>query len=283
MRKRTIQNIVGVLAIVILAAFFAVVFITEKNNTEEFVDTREKLGSIIFESEELVFDGTGKLDLMSGVSAKNADGEDITDKIEAVITGDGTLNRKIVRYTFCDEKGNAVTEKRTLVMKNYKGPTLETDDNLVLKSSDLKDLINVLKKNGKLSSEDGYGRDISSSVKCMREKLPNGEYEMEFSVVNAYNDSQTATVTARISGEVADPEIRLAEKEVEIKKGETFSPLSYVVRASDTVSDDALRKIQISSSVNTDEAGKYKVVYTLYSADKTARTTETLKVIVLGE
>lgn len=283
MRKRTLQNVVGFSAIILLAALFAVVFFMEKNDTEEVVVTQEKLGTITFESSELVYDGMGKLDLMSGVSAKNADGEDVTDKIEAVITGDGTLNRKIVRYTLLDEKGNTVTEKRTLVMKNYKGPTLRIDDELVLKASDMKDLINVLKKSGKLSSEDGYGRDISSAVKCLREKKPNGEYEMEFSVVNSYDDSQTVTVMAKINGEVADPEIKLSEKEVKVRKGETFSPLSYVAMASDTVSDDAVRKIQVSSSVNTAEPGKYKVVYTLYSADKTAKTTATLKVSVLGE
>lgn len=279
MKRKIIQNAVGISALVLLALLAGFIFLKGKQPENE-TKPHQASGSIAFEEEELIFDGSGSLDLMKGVKAADSDGKDATEKVDAIITGDGTLNRKTVRYTFIDLTGRTVTEKRTLVMKNYKGPSLYVKNNLTLEAKDLKDLINVLESKGFISAEDGYGRDILSSVRVLREKKADRQYEMRFSLVNAYQDSEEITVNAYIEGDVPDPEIRLSETDVTVRRTEYFDAKKYIVYSSDGFSENVSDKIQIDSSVDTAAAGDYRVTYRLYSADKTAVTTKVLKVKV---
>ena len=50
--------------------------------------------SLAFQREELVYDGRGELDLMEGVTATDVDGSDITEQVNAVITGRSDVSRK---------------------------------------------------------------------------------------------------------------------------------------------------------------------------------------------
>ena len=279
MKRKIIQNTVGVSALVLLVLLIGFVFLKD-GKPESEPKTVKTSGSIVFEDEELVFDGSGNPDLMKGVRAIDSDGKDVTEKVEAVITGDGTLYRKTVRYTFLDGTGRTVTEKRTLVMKNYDGPSLSVKNNLTLEAQDLKDLINILESKGFIRAEDGYGRDITSSVRALREKKAGGYYDIKFSVVNSYQDSEEITVSAYIKGDVSDPEISLSETDVTIRRAEYFDANEYIVYSSDGFTENVSDKIQIDSSVDTATAGDYRVVYRLYSADKTAVTTKVLKVKV---
>ncbi len=277
--KRKLQNTIGVIAVVLLVALTGVVFLKGEEPEPE-INTTSTSGSIIFEKEELVFDGSETLDLMQGVKAKDSNGSDATEKLEAFITGDSLLDRKTVRYTFVDSTGRTVTDKRTLVMKNYDGPSLYVKESLTLDAQDLKDLITVLENKGWLAADDGYGKNITSSVKCLREKKAENQYEMKLSVVNDYQDSDEITVNVRIEGDVPDPEITLSATEVTVGKTEYFDAKKYIVYSSDGYSENVTDKIEIDSSVNTSQSGDYRVTYRLYSADKTAVTTKVLKVKV---
>lgn len=279
MKSKKIQNTVGIAAIVLLAALVGVVFFGNKEPEKE-EQTNKSAGSITFEENELVYDGTGMLELMDGVVAKDSNGNDVAHKVEAIITGDGTLNRKLIRYSFTDTDRKTVTAKRTLVMKNYEGPSLSVESGFFVNAEELKDLINVLKDKELLNADDGYGRDITSSVKCLREKKENGQYSIKFSIVNAYEDSEEVSVVAYIDGDVPDPEIRLSTKEVTLRRTEYFDAKKYIVYSSDGYSENVTEKIQIDSSVDVTQAGDYRVVYRLYSADKTAVTTTVLRVRV---
>ncbi len=279
MKRKIIQNTVGIVAVALLVLLIGFVFL-KGEETEPEKTTTSSSGIIFFENEELVFDGTGSLDLMKDVKAEDSDGTDVTDKVEAIITGDGTLYRKTVRYSFIDLTGRMVTEKRTLVMKNYEGPSLNVKNNLTLEAQELNNMINTLKERGFISADDGYGRDVTSSVKVLREKKADRQYEMKFSVVNAYQDSDEITVNAYIEGDVHDPEIRLSETSVTIRNTEYFDAKRYIVYSSDGFNENVSEKIQIDSSVDTQVPGDYRVVYRLYSADKTAVTTKVLKVKV---
>lgn len=279
MKRKRIQNVVGIAAVVLLLILVVIVFL-ESRKPETEKETKKVTATIEFDSEELVFDGSGKLNLLEGVVATDSDGKTATDRVEAFITSDGTTSRKTIRYTLSDTSGRIISKKRTLVMKNYEGPSLFVKDMLTLSSDDLKNLINILKDSGYLKAEDGYGRDITSSVRCIREKKDNGLYTMEFSVVNVYEDFKKVSVTASIEGNVTDPEIMLSETEIQLKKNSYFDALKYVAFSTDGASDYVSDKIEIDSSVDTSKPGDYRVVYRLYSADKTAVTTKVLKVTV---
>ncbi len=278
MKRKTIQNTVGISALVLLILLAGFIFLKGEQSVAE-TEQNKSSGSISFD-EELVFDGSGKLNLMEGVTAEDSGGNDATDKVKAIITGDGTLNRKTVRYTLTDDTGSTVTKTRNLVMKNYDGPSLYVKEKFVINSQKMKNLINVLADEGYLRAEDGYGRDITSSVRAIREKKADGQYEMTFTVINSYQDSAEVTANVFIEGEISDPEIRLSENKITVRKDEQFDARRYIVYSSDGNSESVSGKIQIDSSVNTSVPGDYRVIYRLYSADKTAIATKVLKVKV---
>lgn len=282
-RRRTLQNIIGLASLFLLIALFCMVSPkigrmteNEKKKTSSNIDAE-----LYFDSEELRYDGVGILDLMEGVHARSADGKDLTDKVNATITSDGTLGRKTVRYMLIDDDCQ-ISKKRTLVMENYRGPTLEVMSQLRLRADDLDDLINVLHESGLLSASDGYGADITGQVTCLREHQAGSEYKMTFRVINSYLDETEQTVKAHIYGEVKDPVIKLSQTELMLPLNSEFQPLSIVAFADDGSGNTAYDRIRIETSLNTAVPGSYRVAYELYSTDKTAKTTEVLKVKVLS-
>ena len=276
---RIILNLIGASALIaIIILFVCVSRHFSVKNIHNISQPHYNRGSISFDSDEIIYDGTSPLDLMAGVMVDDGNGNDITDEANAIITSGGTLNRKIVRYSCFDAGGHTLTATRTLVMKDYTGPSLEISDSLDLDAENLDDLISHLYKNSLLSSYDGFGKNISSRVTCQRECVSTGTYKMTFRVINDYQDEKTVVVNARISGKVEDPFISLYSNSVSVPFGEKFEPMNFVVSQSPCVG-----KIDIDSSVNTMVPGNYRVIYTAYSTDMTAKSTKTMQVTVTGD
>ena len=275
-------NILGVVLVVVcIGAFFLTKYHSEIFNSKYTSQTEkiEDAGSFELESDELVYNGQGELDLMQGVKAYNGEGRDVTDKVSAVVTAEGTMGRKIVRYSFEDASGKSVTKKRTLVLQNYEGPSLEVSKDIKINAKNLKDVITVLKDNGQLKASDGYNKDITSSVTCFREKLYTSTYEMTFSVTNRFGDSVSKSVDVFITGDVKDPEIKLSQDSVKLRKGTDFKPESLIAYAFDGNSE-GIKNLEVDSKVDFDRAGTYSVVYKMYNSNRTAVATKKLTVIV---
>ncbi len=273
-----ILNIVGVLSVAAIAGL--IVFatqLTSGNKKENSVISAQSTGSITFDSNEIVFDGTTSLDLMAGVHADDGNGKDITHTVNATITADSTQSRKTVRYNCFDANGYNVSATRTLIMKNYSGPSLTVTQPLQFDASNLSNLIAYLQTNNLISSLDGFGRNITARVTCLREPVSKGYYKMTFRVANDYLDEKTVTVYASISGNVEDPTFDLFSSTVSVPAGEKFEPMNHVVSKAACVG-----KIDVDSSVDTMVPGNYKVIYTAYSTDRSAKTTKTMQVTVTG-
>lgn len=275
-------NILGVVLVVIcIGAFFLTKYHSEIFNNKYTSQTEksEAAGSFELESDEIVYNGQGELDLMQGVKAYNGEGKDITDKVSAVVTAEGTMGRKIVRYSFEDSSGKTVTKKRTLVLKNYRGPSLDVSNSIKINAKDLKDIINILHKSGELKADDGYSKDITSSVTCIREKLYTNTYKMTFNVTNAYGDSVSKSVDVFITGDVKDPEIKLAQDSIKLRRGTEFKPESLISYAFDG-NGESIKSVEIDAKLDTSTAGTYSVIYTIYNSNRTASATKKLTVIV---
>ena len=275
-------NILGVVLVVIcIGAFFLTKYHSEIFNNKYTSQTEksEAAGSFELESDEIVYNGQGELDLMHGVKAYNGEGKDVTDKVSAVVTAEGTMGRKIVRYSFEDSSGKTVTKKRTLVLKNYRGPSLDVSNSIKINAKDLKDIINILHKSGELKADDGYSKDITSSVTCIREKLYTNTYKMTFNVTNAYGDSVSKSVDVFITGDVKDPEIKLAQDSIKLRKGTEFKPESLISYAFDG-NGESIKSVEIDAKLDTSTAGTYSVIYTIYNSNRTASATKKLTVIV---
>ena len=68
------------------------------------------------------------------------DGSDITEQVNAVITGRSGVSRKTVRYSVFLSDGRELTALRSLVMQGYRGPQLSVEESLDLAPEDLTDL-----------------------------------------------------------------------------------------------------------------------------------------------
>ena len=240
----------------------------------------DALAVLEFESEELVYSGNGKLDLMDGVRAESSLGEDLTSQVSAVLTGEGTENKKTVRYTVFDSQGKEVSQTRTLLLKDYQGPQIQAEDSLELTAEDLENLIETLEKRGEIKGEDGFGMDITDRITWKREKLSTGRYLLTFTLSNDYLDTVQKEAEAYIEGEPQDIQITLAEDSVTIPLGAEFSPWDYVLAAQDPSFGSIADRIQISSSVDVSVPGNYYVVYTAESVDQTQTAEAVLRVTV---
>ncbi len=274
--SKILFNAVGVIASVLLLAFLVFVVAFPHDTTPEIVSEKlQNRGSISFESEELVFDGTDTLDLMEGVYIDDGNGNDITNEGSAIITAEGTMTRKIVSYTCLDADGNTLTAKRTLVMKDYSGPDIEAPSALTLEAENLEDLIAYLQSENLLVAYDGFGKNVTAKVFHQREMVSKGNYKITFSIRNEYGDEKAVSVNAKITGKVNDPDFELYADEISVRKDSVFEPYKYVVSQTTNVGN-----ITTDSSVNTTVPGRYRVIYTAYSTDRTAKISKVMNVTV---
>ena len=274
-------NVIGVVSLILIAALWFCVRHAGSYQNKEIKQQQTDL-TLQFDSDEWVYDGTEPLNLLEGVRASDQSGTDLTQEVSAVITADGTLQRKKVRYLLCGDNGSRTTCTRTLIMKDYHGPSLHVTNPLHLDQEDLDRLIDVMTEQGQLTADDGFGHDISSQVTCVRERIQDQQYTMRFQVINAFQDAADATVKAYITGDVKDPIIQLGQDSIVLAAGDQIDPLSFVAFADDGSGSCQMDDIQVETSLNTMNPGNYQVVYHLYNGDKTAKTTAVLQVTVQG-
>lgn len=279
-RRKWALNLIGIAAVLALGAVIWLSFQIPHSSQNNASVSQLPSATLEFDSEELVYTGSGMLDLMEGVCATDGDGTDLTGQVNAVITADGTLTRKTIRYSVYGQNGEVVTRQRSLLLQNYTGPTLEVTQPLQFDSEQLPRLIDYLQEGDLLRAMDGYGMEITGQVTCFREQQGAQEYSLTFRVINQFQDSVERTVSATITGDVSNPSIQLSTQEVQVPVGSSFQPLSYVLAADNGSGSASSDEIQIDSSVNTSQPGSYRVTYRLYNSDSTARTTQVLRVIV---
>lgn len=280
MRQRWVYKAAGVTAVFLFAGILAAAVFQDSKNRISVKEETDALAVLKFESEELVYSGSGKLDLMDGVRAESSLGEDLTSQVSAVLTGEGTGNKKTVRYTVFDSQGKEVSRTRTLLLKDYQGPQIQAEDSLDLTAEDLENLIETLEKRGEIKGEDGFGMDITDRITWKREKLSTGRYLLTFTLSNDYLDTVQKEAEAYIEGEPQDIQLTLAEDSVTIPLGAEFSPWDYVLVAQDPSFGSIADRIQISSSVDVSVPGNYYVVYTAESVDQTQTAEAVLRVTV---
>lgn len=280
MRQRWVYKAAGVTAVFLFAGILAAAVFQDSKNRISVKEETDALAVLEFESEELVYSGSGKLDLMDGVRAESSLGEDLTSQVSAVLTGEGTENKKTVRYTVFDSQGKEVSRTRTLLLKDYQGPQIQAEDSLDLTAEDLENLIETLEKRGEIKGEDGFGMDITDRITWKREKLSTGRYLLTFTLSNDYLDTVQKEAEAYIEGEPQDIQLTLAEDSVTIPLGAEFSPWDYVLVAQDPSFGSIADRIQISSSVDVSVPGNYYVVYTAESVDQTQTAEAVLRVTV---
>lgn len=272
---KKITYLIGVISLLALVIILILSYQMTMNYKDENNQNSSENIKIIFD-DDLVYDGTGELDLLDGVSAQGEDGTDLTNRLNAKIVLAG--NDKEIRYSVSNDNGQIVYKARNLVLKNYQGPEIIANDHLNFDVKDLSNLVTVLNGWGELKGLDGFGKDITNQITYQREKVSDGIYRLTFTLNNIYLDSTSLTVKANISGTISDPVLELYRSSIEIDVGSSFYPEDYIEVANDENGNSVKDQVKISSSLNTMQPGVYNVSYQLTSSDNSVIVTKNLEV-----
>ncbi len=281
MRKaRILMSVLGALALAALFLLWLYAGWQEEQAGHVEARSREK-AEFALEPEILEYDGEGTLDLMKGVLVLGPEGEDLTDRVQAILTGKGTMTEKEIRYSVFTEEGTETTVTRKLRMVNYTGPRLEVADRIEIDAEDLPDLVKILTEQGDLTADNGFGKDAAYQVSWVRQKQGEGRYTVEFTLKNEYLDEIRKTAQMRVTGDAQDIELTLRESSLQIAAGSEFYPQDWIETARDPVHGDMTGEVQIESRVDGTTPGQYSVIYTLYSYDMTQKAEAVLRVEVV--
>ena len=252
---KKITYLIGIVSLLALVIILILSFKMTTENNDDDGQNSSGNAKIIFEG-DLVYDGTGELDLLDGL-----DGND-----------------QEIRYSVSGENGQIVYKERDLVLKNYQGPAIIANDHLSFDAKDLSNLVTVLNKRGELKGLDGFGKDITDQITYQREKVSDGIYQLTFTLNNIYLDSTSLIVKANVSGTISDPVLELYRSSIEIDVGSVFYPEDYIEVANDENGNSVKDQVKISSSLNTMQPGVYNVSYQLTSSDNSVIVTKNLEV-----
>lgn len=274
---KKITYLIGVISLLALVIILILSYQMTMNYKDENNQNSSENIKIIFD-DDLVYDGTGELDLLDGVSAQGEDGTDLTNRLNAKIVLAG--NDKEIRYSVSNDNGQIVYKARNLVLKNYQGPEIIANDHLNFDVKDLSNLVTVLNGRGELKGLDGFGKDITNQITYQREKVSDGIYRLTFTLNNIYLDSTSLTVKANISGAISDPILELYRSSIELDVGSVFYPEDYIKIANDENGNSIKDQVKISSLPNTMQPGVYNVLYQLTSKDNNVIVTKKLEVTI---
>ena len=165
---------------------------------------------------------------------------------------------------------------------NYEGPVISLPEELPqINQSDLTRLVHVLSDQGLLAAEDGFGNDITSSVKVSYKADPENAQMLlvKFSVTNSRGDS--ASEETSIPVKLSKPLLFLTKSSVTIEQGDDFNSLLYIQTAVDQDGSSLSDSVIVTGEVDTSVPGTYILTYTINSKiEKQSSASETLTVTV---
>lgn len=223
--------------------------------------------TIEFPEEELYYDGSGSLDLIAGVTVLTADGKEYSNMgLFTTIKSSKMPNEKIIEYAITDSNGKQVTAERTLKLSSdYSGPSIDlSDEPTGVSQSDLARIEDLLVEEGILHADDGFGRDISSSVTSEASPIADtDQYEIALSVTNMLNDSYVkkfyVTVSDAGTTPTSGPVLTLTKTDVFLEVGDSFTFQDYIESAKDDDGTELFQSISVNGSVDTNTPGTYEL------------------------
>jgi len=284
------------LRIFIVVFFIAACAMFGAYTVREKMTADDNVPVISIDSELLeVGKGATEDDLLTGVTAKDVESGDITDRVQvASISKFQNDGSRVVKYIVFDDAEKIGQAERTLVYKDYVSPRIYIKEPLRL---DVKDYYKEI-ENIELAAEDYIDGDISNKVRMTFENdvyEAGGEYPIIFQVNNSAGDTCLITLNLQIvdgSREGGKYYPILSDYVVYAKQGETLSfgsflegissaNQSYIFDDEDTPWNIDKDAVEIDSNVDKSKPGIYTVEYTYTTRDGVSATT-ILYVVVEG-
>lgn len=216
----------------------------------------------------IIYNGTGKLDLLNGVYVVNADGTSAGDiEIKARISAGNGRREKIVTYTAVTPAGETLTATRGLSLgTRYTGPSITVRGTMPFcPEGGAVSYADTLVSSGAVNAEDGFGKDISSRIKTKLKRYDASleEATITLTVTNRYKDTYTTEVQAPMNA--TGVVLIMKTDHAEVAYGSTFSSLPYVEACYDRDGNDLTDRIVREGDVSTWTPGVYPI--SLYTTD----------------
>ena len=193
---------------------------------------------------------------LEGISATDNEDGDLTNKI----TVNGTVDTNKVgsyqiTYTVSDKEGLTTNKTVTITVIRNEEPKIEATDKEVTIGHSYNPLDDVKATD----KEDG---NITNKIKVVKNTVninELGDYEVEYEVVDSYNQKATKKITVSVVPD-SKPEITVTDKVITL--GSNFDSLKDV-KATDKEDGDITEKIKVDGSVDTSTIGIYEIEYSV--------------------
>lgn len=248
------------LIVLILLYAFGGQVIEDDNMVYEVSQADDARDAFVFDPETLVYDGTGELDLLEGVTLEGYNEEQLEKMVYIRISTGDSLSEKIIEYTADTEDGR-VRSMRDLLLRNYNGPSIVLPDALPTVTMGTVDNIADLMPEGRTYRvDDGFGNDMRAyvQIEAARSPINSSEVNYTFILENAFGDRTAAQADAIISDVPAT--IILTDASVTVRTGEYFDPYDFILSATAADGSSVIGEVTCNE-IDTSISGEYLVNY----------------------
>ena len=236
--------------------------------------TQDGNSAFSFDPPELTYDGTGEIDLLSGVSLNGITGQPLHDLVFTKIQNGSHTSEKIIIYSADTENGKA-TARRTLKLINYHKPDVTLPDDLPEVTPDTAgSIVSLLLEEGTVTVDDGFGNEAADKLTASYEMDSKNSSILHYTFFydSMFGDDIYRKVDTKMTG---SPVLILRENEVTVPRDSDYNPFDNIVSAADADGEDAIKDVVCTGRVNTAKPGIYPVTYTLNDVSLTAVITVT--------
>lgn len=266
-------SVFSLIALVLLYVFGGRV-IEDDNMVFEAGQADDTRDAFVFDPETLVYDGTGDIDFLEGVTLEGYNAEQLKKMVYIRISTGDSLSEKIIEYT-ADTDDGRVRSMRKLLLRNYSGPSIVLPDEMPTVTMGTVDHIADLMPEGKTYQvDDGFGNDMRAHVQIDAARSPVNSAEVNYTFIleNVFGDRTMAKADVLISNVPAT--IILTDTTVTIKSGDNFDPFNYIQSAIGADGESIIEEV-IYDEFNETEAGDYIITYELRGQTAFLRVTVT--------
>ena len=235
-------------------------------------------------SSPINYNGSGDLDLMTGVYVLNADGTAATGIDVTTEISEGTSRReKTITYSAKAPGGETITATRNLYLgSRYTGPTINILQALpYCLEGEAEQYAGKLVGDGIVSAENGFNRDITKQVTSKLKSYNAGREEatITLSVVNEFKDTFSTDVS--VSMNATGVILKLTEDHVTLQVGDYFTSYNYLKECHDAEGKDLKERVVREGEVDTSTPGEYTCEVYCTDENGTMSKRQTLVVTVV--
>lgn len=258
---KTAISVFCLIALVLLYVFGGRV-IEDDNAVYEANQADDIRDAFSFDPDTLIYDGTGDIDFLQGVTLEGYNEEQLKKMVYIRISTGDSLSEKIIEYT-ADTDDGRVRSMRNLLLRNYNGPSIVLPDEMPTVTMGTVDHIKDLMPEGKTYRvDDGFGNDAREHVQIDAARSPMNSSEVNYTFIleNAFGDRTVAKADAIISDVPAT--IVLTDTSVTVRVGDYFDPYDFILSATAADGSSILGEV-ICDEIDTSISGEYLVTYEL--------------------